>query len=164
MATMNWNALRKAAEEAGESTEGFVPVPTGTYDVAVAKADVAKFKNGTKEGWKIQFAIDGGPEGGRRVFTNLVISPESPKAVGMLLRQLDALNVRPVLDAGGTLQQVAAAMLNQKATIEITEREYTGSDGTVKSSNDVKNIKARTGAIDPVLGARTVATPAGLPI
>lgn len=160
MATYNWSALRKQAEEAGESTEGFTPLPVGTYDVVVTKADVKSFKGGEKEGWNIQFSVDGGPEAGRRVFTNLVISPESAKAVAILLRQLEALGVRPVLDAGGTLQQVAAAMLNQKATIEVDVRVY-----NEKLTNDVKKITARAGG-DPIAhqAAASIKAPAGLPI
>lgn len=162
MATFNWSDLRKQAEAAGESTEGFTPLDPGVYDVVVSKVTVKEFKNKTKEGWNLQFSVDGGPESGRRVFTNLVISPESPKAIAIMLRQLEALGVRAVLDAGGTLQQVAAALLNQKATIEVSQRVYNNN-----LTNDVDKITARAGG-DPVLGGTVTATasvtPAGLPI
>lgn len=157
MATYNWNQLRKQAEEAGESTEGFTPLPVGTYEVKVTKADVKSFKGGEKEGWNLTFVVENGPEAGRRCFTNLVISPESAKAIAILLRQLEALGVKAVLDAGGTLQQVAAAMLNQTATIDVDVRTY-----NEKLVNDVKSIKARVG--DPLAGGGAVQTPTGLPI
>lgn len=159
MATYNWSDLRKQAEAAGESTEGFTPLPAGTYDVVVSKADVKSFKGGAKEGWNITFVVEGGPEAGRRVFTNLVISPESAKAIAILLRQLEELGVKGVLDAGGTLQQVAAALLNQKATIEVETRIY-----NEKPTNDVKKITKRTGGDSIITAKANISTPAGLPI
>jgi uncharacterized protein DUF669 len=138
MATVNWVQFIKAAEEAGEELGEFTPIPAASYEAKVITSKVASFKDGKKEGWNVGFVIEGGPHAGRRVWTNLVISPESSKAMGMLLRQLQSLGVRPLLDAGASNEQIAGAMIDAPVTIKVTVGEYQG-----KPKNDVAGIASR---------------------
>lgn len=139
MGSINWNSYIAQAEAAGENLGEFVPLPAGSYEAKVVTCKVTTFKNGTKDGWNVGFVIDGGPDSGQRVWTNLVISPESPKAMGMLIRQLDSLGVRPLLDAGASNEQIAGAMVDAPVTIKVSVGEWAG-----KPKNEVDGIAKRT--------------------
>lgn len=159
MGAINWNQFIKQAEEAGESLGDFTPIPAANYDVNVLKAEAKKTKNG-KDMIVVTFVVEGGPYGGRRVWSNLVVSPESPKAMAILIRQLTALGVRPLLEAGASFEQIAAALAGALANIKVSVGEYGG-----KPKNEVDGISARQGGFSgPTPGAVTVTNPGGLPI
>lgn len=171
MATVNWNQYIKAAEEAGESMDEFTPLPAGTYEVKVLEAKAVKTKNGSKDMFKVTFVVDGGPNAGRRLWANLVISPESPKAMAIVMRQLGALGARPLMEAGASNEQIAAGLKDALATIKVSVGEYQN-----KPKNEVDSIAGRQGgfngpssaAVGPVPSAATRSSlpsaPAGLPI
>lgn len=162
MSTINWDKFIKQAEEAGESIDDYTPIPAGTYEAKVFKAEVKKFKGNTKEGWNISFVIEGGPHSGRRVFTNLVISPESSKAMSILIKQLGALGVKPLLEAGASNEQIAAAMKDAPVTLKVSVGTWND-----KPKNDVDSIAPRQvglGGPNTQAGLGLPAAPAGLPI
>lgn len=156
MATVNWGQYIAQAEAAGESLEEFTPIPAGSYEVSILEAKAVKTKKGDKDMFKVTFVVEGGPHAGRRLWSNLVISPDSPKAMAILIRQLTALGVRHLMDAGASLEQVAAGLKGALATVKVSVGEYGG-----KPKNEVDSIAGRTGGA-PQPGA--FAGPQGLPI
>lgn len=133
MASINW----KEVKENNDTGEGDYPIlPANDYNVDVAKATAVKTKNG-KDMIKVQFKVQDGPHKGTNVFTNLVVSPESPVALAIFFRQIAALGGGDILEADGSMEQAAAAIVGSKATVKVVIGEYQGSP-----KNEVKDIKA----------------------
>lgn len=158
MGSINWNQYIKEAEAAGESLDEFTPVPADTYEVKAFKVDATKTNDGKKDMLKVTWVIEGGPHAGRRVWSNLTASPESPKAMAILIRQLSTLGVRPLLESGASFEQIAGALTGVLATITVTVGEW-----NAKPKNDVKSIAARK-ASDPGEAAVRLPTNPGLPV
>ncbi len=160
MASINWNAFIKAAEDAGESIDDFTPIPAGTYETKALDATATKTKNG-KDMIKVSWVVEGGPHAGRRLWSNLVVSPESPKAMAILIRQLTSLGMKTLMESGASFEQIAAALKGTLATLKVSVGEYQG-----KPKNEVDSIAGRTGGTaGPNLSAASgVSAPAGLPI
>lgn len=156
MGTINWNQYIEAAEAAGEGIGDFQPIPAGSYDVSVLEAAAVKTKSSGKDMIKVTFVVEGGPNGGRRLWSNLVVSPESPKAMAILIRQLTSLGVRPLLEANASFEQIAAGMKGALATVKVSVGEYQG-----KPKNEVDSISARQGSAIPNTG---IQVPKGLPV
>lgn len=162
MASINWNAYIEAAEAAGEAISDFTPLPAGSYEVKALDATAGKTKAGTKDMIKVTWVVEGGPHAGRRLWSNLVVSPESPKAMAILIRQLTSLGVKPLLEAGASFEQIAGALKDTLATVKVSVGEWNG-----KPKNDVDSIAGRQGGFagpsDDAAPVRAQA-PAGLPI
>lgn len=160
MASINWNQYLAAAEAAGESADEFTPLPAGSYEVKVLEAAATKTKNG-KDMFKVTFVVEGGPHAGRRLWSNLVISPESPKAMAIVMRQLTALGARTLMESGGSNEQIAAGLKDQLATVKVSVGEYQG-----KPKNEVDGIAGRQGlSAGPQTNSMATARPnVGLPI
>jgi len=156
MGAINWNTFIEQAEAAVESLGEFTPVPAGTYDAKVFKGEAKKTKNG-KDMIVLTYVIEGGPHAGRRIWHNLVVSPESPKAMAILIRQLTSLGARPVLEANGSFEQIAGACQDALVTINVEVGEYQG-----KPKNEVKGVSARKGG--DIVGGPNFAGVQGLPI
>jgi hypothetical protein len=165
MASINWNQYIAAAEAAGESLDDFTPVPANTYEVNVLKAEAVKTKGGNgkavKDMLKLTLVIEGGPHAGRRLWSNQVFSPESPKAVAIFIRTLKSLGAGQLMDSGASFEQIAAGLQGALATVKVSVGEYQG-----KPKNEVDSIAGRTGGTaGPNLSAPSApAVPAGLPV
>lgn len=148
MASINWNQFLAAADAAGEGVDEFTPLPAGSYEVKVLDASATKTKNG-KDMFKVTFVVEGGPHAGRRLWSNLVISPESPKAMAIVMRQLTALGARTLMEAGASNEQIAGGLKDALATVKVSVGEYQG-----KPKNEVDGIAGRQGGTaGPALGA-----------
>ena len=159
MASINWSQYIAAAEAAGESADEFTPLPAGSYEVKVLESSATKTKNG-KDMFKVTFVVEGGPHAGRRLWSNLVISPESPKAMAIVMRQLSSLGVRPLMEANASNEQIAAGMKDALATVKVSVGEYQG-----KPKNEVDGIAGRQGGTaGPNLSTSAAPANIGLPI
>jgi len=137
MSTFNWSDLQKAADDAG-----FTPVPDGPYDLEIAKA-TAKKTSGGKDQIEVQFKILSGPNEGRLVFNNFVISPESANALGFFFRDMAALGLtREYFASNPKVEAVATALQGRRCHAEIGHREWGGT-----TRNDVKKITPPTGGV-----------------
>lgn len=162
MGAINWNAYIKAAEEAGESLDEFTPIPADNYEVKALEAKATKTKSSGKDMIVVTWVVEGGAHAGRRVWSNLVVSPESEQSMGILVRQLTTLGVRPLLESGASFEQIAAGIKGAKANIKVIVGEYNG-----KPKNEVKGIYASKASSDPLAGVSAPSfgnAPAGLPI
>ena len=160
MASINWNQYIAAADAAGEGVDEFTPLPAGSYEVKVLEASAVKTKASNKDMFKVTFVVEGGPHAGRRLWSNLVISPESPKAMAIVMRQLSSLGVRPLMEASASNEQIAAGMKDALATVKVSVGEYQG-----KPKNEVDGIAGRQGGTaGPNLSTPAAPSNIGLPI
>lgn len=122
------------------NAEGFSTIPEGTYEAVVERASAAATKSG-KEKISIMFKLDGGPNDGRTVWNDFVISPESPTALGIFGRQIGAMLGDGWEATYGTSGEVAAAILAAKPNVVLTLKieEYPKDSGNMR--NAVKGIK-----------------------
>lgn len=142
MASVPFSDLLKASEDAG-----FTNCPPGTYDVRVASSETKTTAAG-KDMIIVKFEIVGGPNGGRKVSNNFVISPENANALGFFFRHMRALGLDSAYFAQNpSVEQVAASLVGKTARIEVGTREWNG-----EQREDVKKI------LPPVAGS--VAPPA----
>lgn len=134
MPTVNWNNLRKAADDASR------PLPADWYDLIVVKAEATIASTGSPM-IKLQLDVADGPHRGRRVFDNLVLSVDSPFAMGIFFRHLDAFGVNPETEApDGSLEPIANALIGRRIRGKIGIRMYNGSE-----RNDVEEYAPSTG-------------------
>lgn len=88
MAAENWLDLIK---DAGASST-FQPLPDGDYDLKVVEVTATETSN-HKPMYKLKAEVQTGPHAGRFVWDNLVVSKESPKALGFFFRKMSALGL-----------------------------------------------------------------------
>jgi len=88
MASTSWKDLIGKAE----APQGFDPLPANTYEAEVELAEYKQTKTG-KDMFMLTFRVTQGEYAGRKLWTNIVISPESPTALGIAFRDLATLGV-----------------------------------------------------------------------
>ena len=90
MVALNWGDLVK---DAGDSASGsYEPLPDGDYDLKVIEASSTTTSTG-KTMFKITCEVQGGAYAKRRIWDNLVISPENKNALGIFFSKMTALGV-----------------------------------------------------------------------
>lgn len=130
MASAAFSDLLKAAEDAG-----FSNCPPGTYDVVVTQG-TAKTTSAGKDMIVVQFQIQGGPHGGRKVPNNFVISPENANALGFFFRHMRAMGLDSTyFSQNPSPQKVAADLVGKTCRIEVGTRTWNGEE-----REDVKKI------------------------
>jgi Protein of unknown function (DUF669) len=142
---LDWDALEKESGKGGA-------LPVGEYTCDISTAEAAATKNG-KPMIKLIWLVAVGPKQGSKIFHNLTVSADSPTALAIFFRQLQAIGVgRPA--QGVSLAQVAASMVGRRAVLVTDQREWPEGSGQMRT--EVKSVKA---AIGTVPGG----TPAGVP-
>lgn len=151
MATISWSELRATAES------GPKPVPAGKYEAIAERVNVKETKSG-KTMFGVMFRIVAGPENGSTIWTNLVVSPDSPRALGILFQQFDAMGLTSTFFAENPSdEQIAAALENARATITVKIGEW---DGMPRP--EVNRIERSNLAANPTLSPAAPA-PSGEP-
>jgi hypothetical protein len=155
-----WGDLLK---EAG-TTAQFEPLPSGTYDVTVTKANHKVAQSG-KSMFEVQFQVNGGPHNSRSVWNRFVVSPDNPKALGYFFSNMRALGLTAeFFGANPSDDQVAAALDGRSCRVELTQTEYNGA-----IRNEVKKVMAPEGAAQTPVSAPSSAPaapvmPSGNPV
>ena len=88
MSTVNWSDLVK---EAGE-TASYEALPDGDYDLKVIAATATTTQTG-KTMFKLTTEVQSGPYAKRRIWDNLTVTTDNPKALGMFFRKMAALGL-----------------------------------------------------------------------
>src|SRR6478609_3757513 len=133
MAGTSWTDLMQTAETAPNS---FEPIPPADYDVKVHSAEPTPTSTG-KQMINLSFAVENGPYVNRRVFTNMVISPDSPNAMAIFFRQMAAMGLdKTYFATNPSLPAVAAALVGRRARASVAIKKYNGED-----RNEVKGIR-----------------------
>jgi len=131
----NWKALIEEAKASDAGGGNFEAVPVGTYDMRVVESTATQSQKG-KDMYKLKCEIVNGPHRGQKIFTQLVLSRDSPVALGIFMRQMNVLGVsHEFLGNNPTDEEIARKLLNARFTGQIDIREWNGQE-----RNGVKNI------------------------
>jgi hypothetical protein len=125
MSTINWGDLVK---EAGETSAGnYEPLPDGDYDLKVIEASATTSASG-KAMFKITTEIQNGAYAKRRVWDNLVVSPENPSALGIFFTKMAALGVPREFFTNNNPSnaQIEQAIFGKSFRAKIGSRVYQG--------------------------------------
>jgi hypothetical protein len=125
MSSLNWSELVK---DAGD-TSNFEPMPEGDYELKVVEAKATNTQTG-KTMFKITTEVQGGPFARRKVWDNLTISPENPKALTIFFVKASALGLgRDYFQTNPTNAQIEAALLNRTFRGRVVQETYQGNVG-----------------------------------
>jgi hypothetical protein len=150
MASTNWSALAAKAAEAPDAGN-FEPLPDGKYEVSVEAVEVRPTKTG-KQMFVITFLVAAGSSQGRKLWSNIVISPESPVALSIAFRHLAALGADASFFATEPDDSdLCARLISSRAIVTVGRRKDDA------SRNDVKDIAT---ASDPLAPSAPAAAPA----
>lgn len=99
------------------------PLPVGTSKAKVAHTIVKSTKTG-----KVMFSVKFVDDADRYAWANLVVSPESPKAMDVLSRQMGALGLTESFlnDDDTTTEEIAEAMIGAEALVTVADEEWNG--------------------------------------
>jgi hypothetical protein len=156
MSQLNWGELISQAVDAGSGD--FEPLPDGDYDFKVIESSITVTKTG-KPMFKITAEVQTGPYAKRRLWDNLVVSSDNPKAMGMFFMKLSALGLtREVLQANNpSNDQIAQALNGRPFRATIGSRPWQD-----KMQNEFKKYLPLAAAVAPA-AAPVAAAPAPAP-
>ena len=127
MSTLNWGDLVK---DAGESASGgnYEPLPDGDYDLKVIEASATTSQSG-KTMFKITTEVQSGAHAKRRVWDNLVISPENSNALGIFFSKMAALGLPREFFTNNnpTNAQIESMLVGRSFRAQIGSRTWNGS-------------------------------------
>jgi hypothetical protein len=145
MTTIDFQQLMK------DAGEGFQPVPTGPYNAEVAKAE-AVMSSTNKPMIKVQLRIIGGPNEGRLLFDQFVITAGNPNALSFFFEHMAAFGLdRAWFAQNPPLETVAATLMGRQVMVAVGIKQFKGAD-----RNEVQSYKPITGG---QIGGMTPANP-----
>lgn len=155
MSSLNWADLVKdASDSAGGSYE---PLPDGDYNLKVIEVSATVTSTG-KTMFKLTTEVLDGPYAKRRIWDNLVISPENKNALGIFFSKMAALGVpREFFTANNpTNAQIEARIAGASFRAQVGKRVYNGNE-----SNELKKyyVGAPTAQTASVSAPAPVAAP-----
>ena len=122
MANLNWGDLVKDASAGGN----FEPLPDNDYDFKVVEASTTTTQTG-KTMFKLKAEVQTGPYAKRLIWDNLVVSPDSPNALGFFFGKMKALGLGAEFFATSPSNaQIEAALLNRTFRGTVGSRVYNG--------------------------------------
>ena len=132
MPLKSWKDMRNAAETDAPS---FEPLPDGTYDFVIEKAEHRTSQKG-KDGYNITAIVETGPYKKRKVFETFWISPESNAAMGIFFRQMGNLGLGNAFwDQEPDDNDIVAALASKRFQGTVTTEEYQG-----KKNNRINGV------------------------
>ena len=130
----------RSFKEIMETAEKPVPPPVGTYRVKCISADLARTQEHNKEMIKVCYQITAGPQEGKKIWNNFVLSPESPESLGFLATHLEAHGID--WSEYEEFGDIASALLGCEVQVTITHRDWQGQPrANVQSYNKIKGGK-----------------------
>lgn len=132
MPLKSWKDMRNAAETEAPS---FEPLPDGTYDFVIEKAEHRTSQKG-KDGYNITAVVETGPYKKRKVFETFWISPESNAAMGIFFRQMGNLGLdNKFWDQEPNDDDIVNALAGKRFQGTVTTEEYQS-----KKSNRINGV------------------------
>jgi pyruvate/2-oxoglutarate dehydrogenase complex dihydrolipoamide acyltransferase (E2) component len=151
MSSLNWGDLVKDAGEVGS----YEPLPDGDYDLQIVEA-IAKVAQSGKTMFAVKAQVQGGAHNKRLVWDNLVVTPDSPAALGMFFRKMAAVGLnREFFATNPSNAQIEAALQNRSFRAQVGSRTWNGS-----KKNEIKMYYVSNQAAP---AATTAAAPAPAP-
>lgn len=141
MAQLDWGQLVGEAEE----QKAYQLLPDGDYDFTVASAETKSTKTG-KTMFSLKAQVATGPSKGQIVFENLVISPESAKALGMVFVKFAALGLpRAYFEQNSpSNEQIEAALIGRSFRGKVGSRTWQG-----EKYNEIQKYYPATAGLVP---------------
>ena len=140
MSTVNFSELLKQAGTAATSTN-YEPLPDGDYDLKVIEASATTTSTG-KLMFKVTNEVQGGAYDKRRVWDQLVVTSDNPKAAQMFFMNAGAMGLNTAFwDANPSNAQVEQALLGRSFRATLGTRTYNGTQ-----SNEIKRYYPATTA------------------
>jgi hypothetical protein len=122
MSSLNWSDLIK---DAGETTS-YEPLPDGDYELKVIESKAKSTQSG-KTMFSITTEVQGGPHAKRRVWDNLTVSPENPKALAIFFSKMEALGLpRDYFNSNPSNAQIEQALLGRSFRGSLGKKTYNG--------------------------------------
>jgi hypothetical protein len=132
MSTINWADLVQQAGESASNTN-YEPLPDGDYELKVIQAQATTTSTG-KVMFKVTNEVQGGPFAKRRVWDQLVVTTDNPKAMNMFFMKASAMGLgRTFWDANPSNAQVEQALNGRSFRATLGKRTYNGTE-----SNEIK--------------------------
>lgn len=131
MSTINWADLVKQAGTT--ATTNYEPLPDGDYELKVAQVTTTTTQTG-KTMFKITNEVQGGPFAKRRVWDQLVVTTDNPKAMNMFFMKVTSMGLTTAFfDANPTNAQIEQALTGRTFRATLGKRTYNGTE-----SNEIK--------------------------
>ncbi len=154
MSTKNWSDLIKDAGETGS----YEPLPDGDYDLVVVEATATTSQSG-KTMFKLKAQVEGGAHNKRLVWDNLVVTPDSQAALGMLFKKFHAMGIgRNYFDTNPTNAQIEATLNGRRFRAQIGSRMYNGA-----KKNEIRNYFPSAATIAAMQGDTAAPAQAAAP-
>jgi Protein of unknown function (DUF669) len=151
---ISWSDMLAEADAGGSNYD---PLPVGDYTVVIDEASHTTSQSG-KLMFKTKMKVEGGPHNGRLVWNQFVISPESPKALGIFFSQMKALGLgKDFFEAQPSEDVVVNSLVGKRANVTVGQREWQG-----QMRNEIKSIKP-SGDASSTAAPATPSTPATPP-
>lgn len=138
-----WDELMAQAGDA--VVESYAPLPENDYNLEIVDASFTRTKSTNKKMWKVQTKVIGGEFNNRRIFDQLVLSPENDTAVSIFFSQMNVLGLtRDYFKSNPTDEAIAAAMKGRQFKAKVIQKPY---QGEVK--NEIKRYIAPLAVASP---------------
>ncbi|AKJ72598.1 hypothetical protein PP301_gp124 [Gordonia phage GMA2] len=156
MPLQSWADL---AESAGDT--GFAALPAADYDLKIIASE-AKNTSGGKTMFKITCEVTSGPYEKRRIWSQLVVSPENPVALNIFFRQMAAIGIsKEYFATNPSDHNVAEQLVGKEFRGQIVIKQWQGED-----RNEIKSYsrlsRTETSSVAPP-NATAAPTPANTP-
>ena len=158
MTTVNFSELVKQAGTAATSGGNYSPLPDGDYDLKVIEAQATTTSTG-KLMFKITNEVQGGAHDKRRVWDQLVVTQDNPKAMNMFFMKAGAMGLPTTyFEQNPTPAQIEQALIGRAFRATLGTRTYNGNQ-----SNEIKRYYGLTAAAPAAPAAAPVAAAAPAP-
>jgi hypothetical protein len=167
MTTVNFSELVKQAGSAATSNN-YAPLPDGDYELKIIEAQATTTSTG-KLMFKVTNEVQGGAHDKRRVWDQLVVSADNPKAMNMFFMKASAMGLpTSYFEQNPTPAQIEQALLGRAFRGTLGTRTYNGNQ-----SNEIKRYyasgtaaapAATAPAAAPVAAAAPAPAPAPVPV
>lgn len=124
MSSINWADLVK---DAGDTASGnYEPLPDGDYDLKVIEVKSTVTASG-KTMFKLTTEVQGGAYNKRRIWDNLVVSPENKNALAIFFGKMAALGVpREYFNNNPSNAQIEASLDGKSFRAKVGSRTWNG--------------------------------------
>ena len=131
MPLQSWADL---ADQAGDTS--FTALPEADYDLRIIESKAVNTAKTGKTMFKITTEVTSGPYAKRRIWHNLVVSPENPIALNIFFRQMAAIGIaKEYFATNPSDHNVAAELVGKEFRAQVIIKQYQGDD-----RNEIKQI------------------------
>jgi hypothetical protein len=120
VAEATWGELMKTAQIASQ------PIAEGEHNIKIVSAEATRASTGSLM-FKYKAEILDGPDVKRKLYGNLVVSPDNGTALAIFFRNMESLGLDAnFFAANPSPDQVASAMMNRQAKVSVKHKTWQG--------------------------------------